>query len=169
MFYSLLENSGQKFGFLVDKSKTVSYENYFSFRVISYTFENCSLKIDLVNDVAEHFGDFKIHSALGKIDSVRNILSNKLTAIYRLEPKDIADIWIICKNYSFVWREIFNEALEKETGLEPLEISNILTSFPSSYMDRIKWTGEIDYKKMQDDLHIIAGDIISGEENSLLV
>lgn len=59
------------------------------------------LKIEFVNDIAARFGEISIHPELGKVDSIRNILSNKITALFRYEPKDIVDIWIIAKNYSF--------------------------------------------------------------------
>jgi hypothetical protein len=50
------------------------------------------LKIDLVNDVAAHYGRMIDAPILGRIDSVRNILSNKLTALFRSEPMGNIDI-----------------------------------------------------------------------------
>ena len=40
-------------------------------------------------------GDFSANDKFHKIDHWRNILSNKLCAISRLEPKDMVDILII--------------------------------------------------------------------------
>ncbi|MFQ6677389.1 MAG: hypothetical protein ACE5D0_03635 [Fidelibacterota bacterium] len=37
-----------------------------------------------------------------------NILNNKLTALFRSEPKDVADIWMIAKNQSFNWKNCFS-------------------------------------------------------------
>jgi len=77
-----------------------------------------------------HYGDFEYNKSLGKIDSWQNILSNKITAVFRFEPKDIADIWIISKNKTFNWKMIIKEAKTKEAGIEPEVIFNILKSFP---------------------------------------
>lgn len=59
------------------------------------------LKVDIVNDVAPHFSEFEVHKVLGKIDSWRNILSNKITALFRSEPKDIADLLTISEYERF--------------------------------------------------------------------
>ena len=75
------------------------------------------LKIDLVNDIAAYFGEFEIDEELGKIDNWRNILSNKVSALFRFEIKDYVDIWIISKNKKFNWREILFEAKQKEVGV----------------------------------------------------
>ena len=45
------------------------------------------LKVEFVNDVAAHYGQIAHDPVLGRIDSLRNILSNKLTALFRSEPK----------------------------------------------------------------------------------
>jgi len=68
--------------------------------------ETIDLKVDLVNDTAPHVGDIEVDPVLGRTDNVRNILSNKIAAVFRYEPKDVADIWIISQNRSFSWREI---------------------------------------------------------------
>ncbi len=49
------------------------------------------LIIDFVNDVEFHYGGFEAADFYSKINSWRNILSNKLSAISRLEPKDVVD------------------------------------------------------------------------------
>ena len=62
-----------------------------------------ALKVDFVNDSAPRFGMVVSGSLFPRIDSLRNILSNKVTAIYRLESKDIADLWAICSHKAFHW------------------------------------------------------------------
>ena len=62
-----------------------------------------ALKVDFVNDSAPRFGLVVSGSLFPRIDSLRNILSNKVTAIYRLESKDIADLWAICSHKAFHW------------------------------------------------------------------
>ena len=67
------------------------------------------LIIDFVNDLEFHYGGFEAVDFFHKIDSWRNILSNKLSAISRLEPTDAADTLFIAKNFSFDWPEIIDE------------------------------------------------------------
>jgi len=59
------------------------------------------LKLDFVNDVAAHYGEITETDLFYRTDSVRNILSNKVTAIFRMSAKDIVDIHRICLNEKF--------------------------------------------------------------------
>jgi predicted nucleotidyltransferase component of viral defense system len=79
-------------GFIVDKENIRRLKD-FSQVFLLINNNDIRLKIDFVNDVAAHYGTFENNKVLGKIDSWRNILSNKISAIFRFEPKDIADIW----------------------------------------------------------------------------
>ena len=49
---------------------TVISETYFSQVVVSRQTEGetCELKIDLINDVSEHFGDIKVFETFGRVD-----------------------------------------------------------------------------------------------------
>ena len=42
------------------------------------------------------------------------VLSNKISALFRFEPKDVADLWMIAKNKSFNWKRIMRETKTKE-------------------------------------------------------
>jgi len=126
------------------------------------------LKLDLVNDVAKRYGEFENNQILGKIDSWRNILSNKLSALFRFEAKDIVDIWIISKNRDFNWQEILQEAKTKEAGVDPIEFHKILTSFPIDELDNIKWAFKANKKNIISDIKIIAEDILKGLDNSII-
>lgn len=126
-----------------------------------------SLKIDFVNDLAVHFGKIKDHKQLGRIDSVRNILSNKIGALYRFEPKDVCDIWIIAKKYEFMWPEVMYETKEKEAGIDILLISEIISGFPVELIDAIKWQIDIDKNSIKRELTIISEDILMNRYNSL--
>jgi hypothetical protein len=130
--------------------------------------DDFELNIDLVNDVAPHYGEFLFDEALGKIDSLRNILSNKFSALYRFEPKDVADIWIICKNFKCNFREIISEAKNKEAGVDPVPIFEILSSFPVDKLNLIKWISKPDHLQFKNDLSIIADDIFNARENSII-
>ena len=125
------------------------------------------LKIDFVNDVAAHYGAFEKHDLLGIVDSWRNILSNKISALFRFEPKDVADIWTISKNKSFNWRDVLGEAKTKEAGVEPDIVYNIIRSFPIEKFGVIRWTRQPEAQKVKNDLDAIADDIFYGRNNSL--
>ncbi len=125
------------------------------------------LKIDIVNDVAIHYGEFETHERLGTIDSWRNILSNKISALFRFEPKDVADIWILSKKKAFEWKIILDEAKTKEAGVDPEIIYNIIRSFPIEKLDIIRWVQKPDYAQVKIDLDTIADDLFYGRVNSL--
>lgn len=75
---------------------------------------NNQLQVDFINDVEHRLGDIKVTKEGFIIDNVFNILSNKITAVLgRDEPKDIFDIFFICKYYDFSWDEIFASAHQK--------------------------------------------------------
>jgi len=118
--------------------------------------------------VAPHYGEFLFDGVLGKIDSLRNILSNKFSTLYRFEPKDIADIWIICKNFKCNFKEIISEAKNKEAGVDPVSIFEILSSFPVDKLNLIKWIHKPDPPQFKNDLSIIADDIFNARENSII-
>ena len=125
------------------------------------------LRIDLINDVAARIGEIETDEKFGRIDNVLNILSNKLTAMYRLEPKDIADVWIISKNVEFDWKTIVLSAKEKEMGLDVLKISEIIKTFPIDYIDKIKWSMPVDKKRFLDEVSVISEDLFWSRKNTL--
>lgn len=94
-------------------------------------------------------------------------LKNKITALFRYEPKDIVDIWIIAKNTEFNWKEIIYQAKEKELGVEPITSAEIIQSFPEQKLELIKWKKEYSFEKIINDLNTISKDIITGSDNSL--
>ncbi|MCF6271090.1 MAG: nucleotidyl transferase AbiEii/AbiGii toxin family protein [Melioribacteraceae bacterium] len=125
------------------------------------------LKIDFVNDLAVRFESVVTDKHFGKVDSVRNILSNKISALYRFEIKDYVDIWCIAKNYKFNWRKLINEAKQKEIAVDPLEIFDLFKSFPFENLNAIKWVQTVDYIRIKEDFYAIAEDILDGRDNSL--
>jgi hypothetical protein len=59
--------------------------------------------------------DPAISPVLGSVDHWRNILSDKLGALLRFEPKDYADLWVIAGHRSFSWKDIVGEAIANKT------------------------------------------------------
>lgn len=129
--------------------------------------EDVNLKIDFVNDVAFHYGGYKKFPSFPRVDNWRNILSNKLTALERREPKDIADILFIARNYSFHWNDIFNEGLQKVVYLDALDVSKILVEFPVKFLSNIIWEKELDFTVASKDILQIATDILRKGYNSI--
>lgn len=72
------------------------------------------LQVDFINDRVMRY-EKTIHLDNGYIiDNCKNILSNKITAIMgRDNPKDIFDIYLIDKCYSYCWNEILGVAHTK--------------------------------------------------------
>ncbi len=152
--------------FSIDYKHLWKYENYTQFFLVKNAGdEETILKIDLVNDVAAHYGDFCCHEILGKIDSWRNIISNKLAAVFRYEAKDIADIWMISKYKNFSWMSVVEEAKTKEAGIDPVALFNILKSFPADMLPEIKWIIPVAPEIFKKELNRIAEDILYGNQN----
>lgn len=162
--FKKLNDSQSSLNFTIDKQRLKLSNNFMQ---VFISKGGLDLKMDLVNDVAPHYGEFLFDEALGKIDSLRNILSNKFSALYRFEPKDIADIWIICKNFRCNFNEIISEAKNKEAGVDPVSIFEILSSFPVDKLNMIKWIRKPDPLQFKKDLSIIADDIFNARENSI--
>ena len=124
-------------------------------------------KIDFINDVAFHYGDFQEAPIFPRIDHWRNILSNKLCALSRREPKDMADILFMAKRFPFSWPEIFGEARQKDLWVEPLELSKIIHEFPVDLLETIKWVQPVDLGDCATALKTLYLDIFHGRSNSL--
>lgn len=126
------------------------------------------LKIDFVNDIPTHFGEFSNSSFYPRIDSLENILTNKISAIIgRTEIKDVVDIWAICKESSFDWRTILNKAYQKEACIDVDFICGILENATSQSLSTIRWIEDINIESIKSDLTVICSDIIKEDRNSL--
>ncbi len=125
------------------------------------------LKIDFVNEQEiPRFGELNRFNVFSRIDNMRNILSNKITAITRLEPKDVADIWFICKNFSFEWDDIIHEAEQKE-AIEELMVFDLLKTFPSDMFKLIRWIDPIKTEDFEKDRKIMLQELLTKSPNSL--
>ncbi len=144
--------------------KEIETHDYIKFYIVE---RNIKLKMDLVNDIGVHYGDFKVDTVLGKMDSLVNILCNKITALFRYEPKDIVDIYTISKNYGFNWRNILSMAREKEAGVQPILAAEIIAEIPVSAMESVRWINKPDMEYVKKELRIIANDILLGQDNTI--
>lgn len=125
------------------------------------------LKVDFVNDVPFHFGEIKSFPIFHRVDSWRNVLSNKLCALSRLEAKDVADILFIARHYAFEWEHLMNEAREKDLWVDPLEICQLISRFPAEMLENIKWIEKVNLDELKQEIEIVHDDIFSGAPNSL--
>jgi hypothetical protein len=139
----------------------------FDYQQIHVLRDDVSLKLDFVNDIACRQGDTIVHPAFGRTDNLYNVLTNKITSLFRYEAKDIADILVLCKNLEFNWAGAISDARQKGGGLEPGLASEIIKGIPDHELRRVKWVREPDYSIMRADLERIAMDILGGGENSL--
>ena len=87
-----------------------------------------SLKLDFVNDTAPHFGEIINTKVYNRTDSIRNILSNKITALFRFEAKDVADIREIALHEHFDWTQAIRDARQKEAGVRPAHRIHIVST-----------------------------------------
>jgi len=161
-----LEENQKSQDYVIDYRRLRKEEHYTQL-FLAKTDKSSELKLDLINDVAARFGALEYSEAIGPVDSWRNILSNKLSAVFRYEAKDFADIWIIAKSRSFPWRDIVSEAKTKEAGIDPIALFEIIGSFPAEEIKAVKWNMPIDENVFIPDLKTIAEDILNGRANSL--
>ena len=161
-----LEENQKRLNFSIDYRRLRKEEHYAQI-FLTQLADAADLKLDLINDIAVHYGELEHSETMGRIDSWRNILSNKLAAVFRYEAKDFADIWIIAKSKTFSWREIIAEAKAKEAGIDPLALFEIFSSFPADEIASVKWNIPIDQNNFLADLKKIADDIFQGRENTL--
>jgi len=120
------------------------------------------LKLDFVNDTAPLFGDICSTNLFYRTDSIRNILSNKLSAIYRYAAKDVADIREIATHETIDWAVIINEARQKEAGIDLVYISEILRGMPESEFNKVAWVNKPSWSIFQKDIERIVLDMLNG-------
>jgi predicted nucleotidyltransferase component of viral defense system len=86
--------------------------------------EKNTLKIDLVKDIPVHFGELKQEGKI-KIDSLENIGSNKITAIFgRTDHKDFIDLYYILNETNFTFDHLVALAKQKDLGLTDFYLAN---------------------------------------------
>ena len=153
-----------KTDFVILKESTIVSKDFYR---VDLKKDDIILKMDFVNDISVRYGDLKKTNNFGLIDSLENILTNKITALYRYEPKDIVDIWIISKKYDFNWEDVLSKSKNKEIGIDPVIVAEIIDLFPKEYLNYIKWIDMPNFDNLTIDLQIITNDILSGNDNSL--
>lgn len=126
-----------------------------------------ALQLDFVNDTVPRFGDLVSGDLFARIDALQNILSNKVTAVYRLDPKDFADLRTIASNVDFHWGEVMAEAGHKLLGIDAGDVADLLRSFPPHLFDAVRWRRPPDRGRFFADLTRMAEDLLAVGPNSL--
>jgi hypothetical protein len=155
-------------GYFWSITKNFIRGEYFTSFEVGHQNHEVLLKLDFVNDIDVHFGDFQKTDIYHRTDSVRNILSNKISAIYRFAAKDFIDIWAIAKHEKFNWVEIIHEVKEKDAGIEPTSVSNILQTIPEKELDKVAWVKRPTWEEFCADIRQIAIDMLNGSDTSLV-
>jgi len=151
----------QKDGFTWDMDNDfIRAKDFTTIKVERKDFQT-SLKLDFVNDLTVHFGEVIKTELFCRTDCIRNILSNKLSAIFRYAAKDIADIREIALHEAIDWTLIIKEARQKEAGLELTYIAEILKGMPQVEFETVSWTKKPDWNQFQEDIDRISNEIIN--------
>ena len=160
-------NQSPRYNFVIKKIKKALEENFqLTTEVQSKDFTRFKvddlLQLDFVNDISFRYKDVVVDENNYLLDNIENILSNKITAVIgRDNPKDIFDIYLIYKFYSFEWKEILDAAHEK-AGFSNEELIIRLKSFPKELLKEIKIIDttflndfDIDFPKIIDEIEKI--------------
>lgn len=175
LFYEYIERIRASFvsagiaeGFEIDPKRFRSFEGYVQLYLKHRLGHNLiELKVEFVNDIAYRVGEPLESRGLGRIDTWENILSNKITALYRFAPKDVADLWAIARSFPFDWKDVFKHVHCKIEGVYPEDVSEVFRTVPSGVFDGLAWAPSCDWSSIHSDLAIMAEDILLGRSNSL--
>ena len=136
-------------------------------RIVAAKKSELDLKLDFVNDVEYHYNGFEKDIKLGKIDNIQNILSNKISALPRLEIKDFVDIAFIAHSFPFSWKNLLDQAVKKDSWVNPIDVSKFFKTIDPNLLKLIKWKNPVVIHEIMKDFQIIAKDILKGNFNSL--
>jgi hypothetical protein len=98
------------------------------------------LKIEFVNDVRGRVGVPVRHERFGLVDTRENILANKITALLdREEPKDLADVWGLCRRGGLVLKDALVGASSKAVGVFAADVARVLLGATPDDWRLVRW------------------------------
>jgi predicted nucleotidyltransferase component of viral defense system len=157
-------NSSTRFNFavkniLLELSKEFTIETELDSRDFVRIEINGLLQVDFVNDRVPRYKEPIVLENGYKIDTIENILSNKITAVIgRDNPKDIFDIYLINKYYAVDWSEILASAQDKSVfSIDDLIVR--LKSFPHGLLRSINLIEDDFLDSFQDDFACLIEEI----------
>jgi hypothetical protein len=99
-----------------------------------------ALKIEFVNDVRGRVGTPARHEVLGLVDTPENILANKVSALLdRQEPKDIADVWGLCRRGGLRLADALAGASSKAVGVFAADVARVLLGATTEDWRLVRW------------------------------
>lgn len=119
------------------------------------------LKIEMINDVPAHVGEIIDHPILGKLDSAKNILANKISALVgRDEPKDLVDIWAFSFLKNLSLQDAITNAQSKAAGIFPADLARMLCSVNKNDWEAIRWINKPPVEKFISQLNKLGEGLI---------
>ena len=115
--------------------------------------------------MAYTFGEKKQFELFHQLDNWQNIRYNKISALSRNEPKDLADILFICKKFDFSWVEVIYLAKEKDMWVEEIEISRTIINWSINSLEKVNWAILPNYEELENLKKNIALYILFGKNN----
>ena len=80
----------------------------------------------------------------------------------------MADIHNLCTLLDFNWREVIEEAKQKEAGVEAPLAAEILTGMPFADFNTVKWISKPDWENFRSDIATIAEQMLKGDDNTMI-
>lgn len=148
-----------------ERFKSQIDQDFFKRFFIVDTERQIELKIEFINDVEHRTGEIHEHPIYPRIDSWQNILSNKITALSRNEPKDWIDILYISYQYNFNWMKLIEEAKKKDSWVEEIKVASYF--YEIEHISDVRFIHPPKTETVLANLKTIAKDILKGGENSL--
>jgi hypothetical protein len=98
------------------------------------------LKVEFVNDVRGRVGTPMRHERFGLVDTKENILANKVTALLdRQEPKDLADVWGLCRRGGLALSDALVGASSKAVGVFAADVARVLIGATADDWRLVRW------------------------------
>ena len=102
--------------------------------------DDVPLKIEFVNDVRGRVGIPARHGGFGLVDTMENILANKVTALLdREEPKDLADVWGLCGRGGLALHDALVGASSKAVGVFAADVARALLGATADDWRLVRW------------------------------
>jgi len=100
--------------------------------------DDVRLKIEFVNDV--RVGTPVRHAGFGLVDTMENILANKVAALLdREEPKDLADVWSLGRLGGLELRDALVGASSKAVGVFAADVARALLGATEDDWRLVRW------------------------------
>lgn len=124
------------------------------------TEDELNLKIEFINDVEFRRGIPTQTALFFQTDTIENIASNKISALSRNEPKDLADILFIEKNYKPNWPQIVEDAKRKDLSVNEIEVAALIGEYNVELLKNVRWINTPNYTELKEILNQISKKII---------